>query len=243
MSTALEIKDVYLTYKSVKTSSIKRFFSSNKKGTDNIVHAINGVSLNVEKGDILGIIGQNGSGKSTLLRMIAGVFVPDSGTIDLKGNTCSLLAIGIGFIPNLTGRENIVLSGMLLGFSKEEIAEREDEIIEYSELGSFIDSPVRTYSSGMYSKLAFSITATLRTDILLIDEVLSVGDEHFKKKSYETMQRLIKEENRTVIIVSHTLDQLKENCTRVAWLDEGRIREIGDPEEVIEAYREEQRKK
>lgn len=240
MTTALEIKDVYLTYRSVKTSTIKRYFSGKKKSDDVVVHAINGVSLSVEKGEILGIIGRNGSGKSTLLRMIAGVFVPDSGTIDLKGNSCSLLAVGVGFIPKLTGRDNIILSGMLLGFSREEIAEKEQEIIEYSELGSFIDSPVRTYSSGMHSKLAFSITAMLRTDILLVDEVLSVGDERFKKKSYETMQQLIKEENRTVVIVSHSLDQLKDNCTKVAWLDAGVIRAVGDPATVIEAYRESQ---
>ncbi|MDO4869837.1 MAG: ABC transporter ATP-binding protein [Bacillota bacterium] len=243
MTTALEIKDVYLTYRSVKSSSIKRYFGGGKKDReDKVVHAINGVDLSVEKGDILGIVGQNGSGKSTLLRMIAGVFVPDRGTIDLKGNSCSLLAVGIGFIPKLTGRDNIILSGMLLGFSRDEISARLDDIIEYSELGSFIDSPVRTYSSGMYSKLAFSITAMLRTDILLIDEVLSVGDERFKKKSYDTMKELIKDGDRTVVIVSHSLEQLRENCTKVAWLDGGVIRAIGDPSTVIEEYRKDQMK-
>ena len=140
------------------------------------------MSFNVPKGNILGIVGKNGSGKSTMLNAIAGIFAPDSGTIDLKGNSVSLLSIGVGFQRELTGRENIILSGMLLGFSEKAVRERMEEIIEFSELGKFIDAPVRTYSSGMYSKLAFSITAILETDIMLIDEVLSVGDARFKKK-------------------------------------------------------------
>lgn len=233
---AIEAKDVHVTYRSVARGSIKRLLHAQDNA--GVIHAVRGVSFEVGRGEILGIVGQNGSGKSTLLRTIAGIFSPDSGSIDLHGNSCSLLAIGVGFIPNLSGRENIMLSGLLLGFTEQEVRAREQEIIEYSELGEFIDYPVRTYSSGMYSKLAFSITAMLKTDILLVDEILSVGDEHFKTKSFETMQRLIQEDERTVVIVSHALEQMREVCTRVMWLEEGRIVRMGDTDEVIDAYRE-----
>lgn len=188
------------------------------------------------KGEILGIVGKNGSGKSTMLRAIAGIFSPDSGTIDLKGNSVSLLSIGVGFQPKLTGRENIVLSGMLLGFSEEQVREKMDEIIEFANLGDFIDMPVKTYSSGMHSKLAFSITAILEADIMLIDEVLSVGDAKFKKKSYNKMKELISNEDRTVLIVSHSSETLQELCTSVLWLHEGEMKMIGKPEEVLPAY-------
>lgn len=190
------------------------------------------------KGEILGIVGKNGSGKSTMLRAIAGIFSPDSGTIDLKGNSVSLLSIGVGFQPKLTGRENIVLSGMLLGFSEEQVRAKMDEIIEFANLGDFIDMPVKTYSSGMHSKLAFSITAILEADIMLIDEVLSVGDAKFKKKSYNKMKELISNEDRTVLIVSHSSETLKELCTSVLWLHEGEMKMIGKPEEVLPAYDE-----
>ena len=149
-----------------------------------------------------------------------------------------MLAIGVGFKNEMTGRENIMLSGMLLGFSEKEVQERMEDIIEFAGLGEFIDMPVRTYSSGMYSKLAFSITAILETDIMLIDEVLSVGDEKFKKKSYEKMKSLISQRNRTVVIVSHSLKTLEELCDRVMWMHEGKIVKIGEPVEVLNEYRE-----
>lgn len=190
----------------------------------------------VEKGEILGIIGKNGSGKSTLLRAIAGVFCPNRGTIDLKGHSISLLSLGVGFKDTLSGRENMFLSGMLLGFTRQQIAEKEQDIIEFSELGEFIDRPVKTYSSGMYSKLAFAITSNLETDIILVDEVLSVGDEHFQKKSLARMEELINDRNRTVVIVSHSLTTLRKLCNRVMWLDSGTIKEIGDTETVLNAY-------
>ena len=235
MAAAITVKDVHVKYHSVKSMSIRRAVSG--KRDSQYVHALKGVSFEVEKGEIVGVLGSNGGGKSTLLRTIAGVFVPDSGCVDLHGNSCSLLAIGVGFVQNLSGRENIMLSGMLLGFTKKQIQDKMDDIIEYSELGNFIDLPVRTYSSGMYSKLAFSITATLKTDVLLIDEVLSVGDEQFKKKSFETMKALIRDEDRTVVIVSHSLEQLRELCSRVIWLEHGEIIEIGTPDEIIKKYR------
>ena len=194
--------------------------------------------FDIKKGEIVGICGKNGSGKSTLLRAIAGIFSADKGTINLNNNSVSLLSIGVGFQKKLTGYDNIFLSGMLLGFSKEQIEKKLKEIIEFSELGDFIYKPVSSYSSGMYSKLAFSITAILETDIMLIDEVLSVGDIAFKEKSYNKMKELISDENRTVVIVSHSSKTLMELCDRVIWLHEGKILEDGKPEEVVSHYEE-----
>ena len=208
------------------------------KTLNGMVRAVRGVSFTMKKGEILGITGKNGSGKSTLLRALANIFSPDEGTIDLHGHSISLLAIGVGFKSDLTGRENIMLSGMLLGFSEQEVRDRMPEIIEFAGLGDFIDMPVRTYSSGMHSKLAFSITAILETDIMLIDEVLSVGDEKFKKKSYAKMKSLINQRNRTVVIVSHNLGTLEELCDTVMWLHDGKIVRMGEPKAVLKEYRE-----
>lgn len=235
---ALEVKDLHISYKCLKSFSIKKSLLHLKKADAKVYEAVRGVSFAVPKGEILGIVGKNGSGKSTMLRAIAGIFSPDIGTIDLKGNSVSLLSIGVGFQPKLTGRENIVLSGMLLGFSEEQVRAKMDEIIEFANLGDFIDMPVKTYSSGMHSKLAFSITAILEADIMLIDEVLSVGDAKFKKKSYNKMKELISNEDRTVLIVSHSSETLKELCTSVLWLHEGEMKMIGKPEEVLPAYDE-----
>lgn len=235
---AIEVKNLCIDYRSLKSYSIKKMLLRGKRNDKEIFHAVKNVSFAVEKGDIWGIIGKNGSGKSTMLKAIAGIFSPDSGTIDLKGHSVSLLSIGVGFQKNLSGRENIILSGMLLGFSEEHVREKMDEIIEFSELGDFIEKPVRTYSSGMYSKLAFSITAILETEIMLVDEVLSVGDEHFKKKSLNKMKSLINDRNRTVLIVSHSIPTLKELCTKVMWMHDGEIKQIGDPADVLKEYSE-----
>lgn len=234
---AIEVKDVCIHYRILNNVSIQKSFFR-RKAHDEIFEAVRHISFEVEEGGILGIIGKNGSGKSTLLRSIAGVFSPNSGTIDLKGHTVSLMALGVGFKDNLSGRENIVLSGMLLGFSEKEIEARMQEIIDFAEIGDFIDRPVRTYSSGMHSKLAFAITAMLETDIMLVDEVLSVGDERFRKKSLAKMKELINDKNRTVIIVSHSIETLRELCDRVLWLHDGRMKEIGVPKEVLKHYKE-----
>ncbi|MDD6065438.1 MAG: ABC transporter ATP-binding protein [Firmicutes bacterium] len=235
---AIEVKNLYISYRNLQKFSIKQSLLHMKKLQVDVFEAVKDVSFEVEKGEILGIIGKNGSGKSTMLKALAGIFSADSGTIDLKGHTVSLLSIGVGFEREMSGRENIILSGMLLGFSEEFIRSKMDEIIEFAGLGKFIDMPVRTYSSGMYSKLAFSITAVLETDIMLIDEVLSVGDEKFKKKSYAKMKSLISNRERTVVIVSHSLETLEDLCDKILWMHEGRLVEIGAPDEVLPRYLE-----
>lgn len=233
---SIEVKNVKIHYKVMKKFSIQRNLLKRDAEKGEVFEAVKGISFNVEKGEILGIIGKNGSGKSTLLRAIAGVFCPNDGSVDLKGNSVSLLSLGVGFKDTLTGRENIFLSGMLLGFSEAQIKEKENAIIDFSELGEFIDRPVKTYSSGMYSKLAFAITSSLETDIMLVDEVLSVGDEHFQKKSLARMEELINDKNRTVLIVSHSISTLRKLCNRVMWMNDGMIQEIGDVDTVLDAY-------
>lgn len=237
MAKAIEVNDVCINYRILNDVSVRKSFL-HKREREVVFEAVKRVSFDVDEGGILGIIGKNGSGKSTLLKSIAGVFVPNSGTIDLHGNSVSLMSLGVGFKDKLSGRENIVLSGMLLGFSKAQIVERMDEIIEFAELGEFIDRPVRTYSSGMHSKLAFAITAMLETDIMLVDEVLSVGDERFKKKSLDKMRELISDNHRTVLIVSHSMETLREMCDRVMWMHDGEVVEIGEPESVLDKYGE-----
>ena len=231
----ITVKDLHISYRGLKKTSIRASWTKLNNKIE-VFEALKGVSFEVEEGKILGIIGKNGSGKSTMLRAIAGIFSPDKGTINLHGNTVSLLSIGVGFNKKLTGRENIYLSGMLLGFTEELIKEKEKDIIEFADIGTFIDKPVKTYSSGMYSKLAFAITSILETDIMLIDEVLSVGDARFKEKSYNKMKELISDDHRTVIIVSHSLGTIKELCDEVLWLNDGEVVEIGPPEEIIPKY-------
>lgn len=231
----VSVKDLYITYRGLKKTSIRSSFMKPKSKVETF-EALKGVSFEVEEGKILGIIGKNGSGKSTMLRAVAGIFSPDKGTIDLHGNSVSLLSIGVGFNRKLTGKENIYLSGMLLGFSEEQIKEKEKEIIDFADIGDFINRPVKTYSSGMYSKLAFAITAILETDIMLIDEVLSVGDARFKEKSYNKMKELISDEHRTVLIVSHSLDTIKNLCDEVLWLNDGVMIDYGKPEDILPKY-------
>lgn len=235
---AIEVKDLVISYKTIRRGSLKSLIKRSKKKPAKEFVAVKGVSFSVEEGDVVGIIGKNGSGKSTMLRSIAGVFSPNSGSIDIKGHSVSLMAIGVGFEKKLSGRENIMLSGLLLGFTEKQMREKMDAIIEFSELGDFIDRPVKTYSSGMHSKLAFSITAMLETDIMLIDEVLSVGDVKFKKKSYQKIKQLIQDKNRTVLIVSHNSDTLRKLCNKLLWLHEGELRMYGDTEDVLKEYEE-----
>ncbi|MGI6264736.1 MAG: ABC transporter ATP-binding protein [Acutalibacteraceae bacterium] len=235
---AIRVKDLWIEYRTLKPMSLRQSLFSLKKNKMEITQAVKGVSFEVEKGKIVGIIGKNGSGKSTLLRAIAGIFSANSGSIELFGHSVSLLSIGVGFQNQLSGRENIMLSGLLMGFKEEEILEKMEEIISFSGLGKYIDMPVKSYSSGMFSKLAFSITAILETDIILIDEVLSVGDAAFKKKSYNKMHELISNADRTVLIVSHDIGTLRELCDEVIWIQDGVFIQSGDPNGVLTAYEE-----
>lgn len=235
---AVKVDNLCIEYRPLRNISIVKNLFHKSEEKEKIFQAVKGVSFEVKRGEILGIVGKNGSGKSTMLRAIAGIFRPDSGSVDLYDNSISLLSIGVGFNDEMSGRKNIISSGMLLGFTRQQILEKMDFIINFAEIGEYIDLPVKTYSSGMHSKLAFSITANLETDIMLIDEVLSVGDERFKKKSLNKMKELISDANRTVMIVSHDLRILSEMCNRIMWLHEGKIRDIGKPDFIIEEYKE-----
>lgn len=236
LENSIEIRDLWVSYKSLKSFSLKQSLKRLGHNKREVFHALKGVSFDIKKGSVVGIVGKNGSGKSTLLRTVAGIYSPNKGSVNTFGHSVSLLAIGVGFQKELSGRENIYLSSLLMGFTEKEIRKQIDEIIEFSELGDFIDKPVRTYSSGMFSKLAFSITAVMKTDIMLIDEVLSVGDSRFKKKSYKKIKELISEKGRTVLIVSHNNDTLMKLCTELVWINEGEFVMQGDPQEVIEKY-------
>lgn len=197
--------------------------------------ALKDVSFSVQKGETFGIIGENGAGKSTLLKILARTLRPTSGTIEINGRTAALLELGTGFNPELTGEENIYLNAYLLGLTREEIDRRKNEIIDFSELGEFIGRPVKTYSSGMYVRLAFSIATCVDPDILIIDEALSVGDEYFQKKCIDRMMEF-KNKGKTIIFCSHSMYHVQELCNRTAWLDKGEIRIIGETGKIINKY-------
>jgi teichoic acid transport system ATP-binding protein len=201
------------------------------------VEAIKHVSFEVRNGTAMGIIGSNGAGKSTLMRALAGILPPTSGSIEVWGKASTLLALGVGFNQSLSGRENIILGGLAAGLSRREVEERADEVAEWTELGDFIDMPMRTYSSGMSARVGFSVAVHMKPDILMIDEALSTGDAHFREKANAKMAEL-RESARAMFLVSHGLGNIKEMCTEVMWLDHGKLMMRGDPEEVITAYME-----
>jgi lipopolysaccharide transport system ATP-binding protein len=200
------------------------------------IHALRDVSLAVPEGKTYGLVGRNGSGKSTLLKLVTGIYSPTSGTVEVHGRISALLELGAGFHPDFSGRENILVNGIILGMSRREIRSRVDEIIEFSELGDFIDEPVRTYSSGMYARLAFAVATHVDPEILIIDEILSVGDEHFARKSAAKMEEF-RRAGKTTLLVTHDLGTLQRRCDLAAWLDGGVLRAAGDPVEVVNAYR------
>jgi ABC-2 type transport system ATP-binding protein/lipopolysaccharide transport system ATP-binding protein len=200
--------------------------------------ALNDVSLTVHRNEVFGIIGNNGAGKSTMLKLIARVLRPSSGRVCVQGRVAPLLELGAGFHPELSGRENVYLNGAMLGFSRKDMNRKFEEILAFSEIGEFIDAPLRTYSSGMMARLGFSVAMDVEPDILILDEILSVGDESFQKKCLNRIEE-IKQES-TILLVSHSMKQVEQMCTRVAWLDHGQVRKVGKADEVIEAYREAQ---
>lgn len=239
MSNMIEVENVSMSYKIVEggTQSIKEFaiklISKKLKKTKHEV--LKNVSFTVEKGEILGIIGANGAGKSTLLKIISGVLRPNSGKVICHGKISPLLGLGSGFDSELTGVENIYLNAAILGYTKKEIDDKFQKIIDFSELGKFLYQPIRTYSRGMLARLGFSIAAELDPEILILDEVLGVGDAHFRTKSTKRMIELIKS-GATVLIVSHSSETIKKYCNRALWLDKGEIRMIGESINVVHEY-------
>ena len=231
------IEDVYKSFNVYydKANTIKEkllFFKRNRKEKHVVLENIN---LDIKKGEVVGLIGTNGSGKSTLLKLMTKIIYPNSGKITTKGKLTSLLELGAGFHPDFSGRENIYFNASIFGLTKKEIDARVDDIIEFSELGEFIDNPVRTYSSGMYMRLAFSVAINVNAEILLIDEILSVGDQHFQDKCFDKM-RSLKEEGKTMVFVTHSMHSVEQLCTRAVWLCDGHIKMDGDTKTVVEAY-------
>ena len=197
--------------------------------------ALDDVSFEIKKGEVIGIVGNNGAGKSTLLKVISGILRPTRGSVELGGNVVPMLELGSGFDYDLTGRENIFLNGSILGYSESFLKSKYDEIVEFSELGNFINSPVRNYSSGMVMRLAFSIASLVNPDILIVDEILAVGDAAFQEKSYARMMDMMSH-GTTVLLVSHNIDQIRRLCDRVIWLDHGHVLEIGETAGVCDRY-------
>lgn len=231
----VDIRELILDYNIREKIGYKDMFNHKSKKRQ-VFRALKNITLTIDKGKVIGIIGSNGSGKSTLLKVIAGVYEPTSGVVDVKTDKVSLLSLGLGFNDELTGLDNIYLNASLLGLRKREIDEKLEDIIKFSEIGDFIYQPVKTYSSGMKSKLTFAIAINIEPELLLLDEIFSVGDIQFKKKSEKKIIELIKNENVTVVMVSHSLGRLKKVCSEVVWLEKGEIRAYGDAKQVIEAY-------
>lgn len=225
---------------SIKQAFIN-FFTKKKKKKTEYFWALKNVTFSVNKGDVVGLIGSNGAGKSTLLKVVSGVMKPTSGKVEVDGVISPMIELGAGFDQNLTARENIYLNGAILGYSKKFLDSKFDEIVEFSELKDFLDVPVKNFSSGMTAKLAFSIATIVDPEILIVDEILSVGDLRFQEKSKNKMMEMIKG-GTTVLYVSHSLESIKDLCNKVVWLDHGQVVKMGDTKEICDEYYKEQMK-
>ena len=234
---AISIKEVSKSFKIYKDKplSMKEKLLKLRSDEFSTFYAVNNVSIDIKKGETVGLIGHNGCGKSTLLKLISKILYPDKGIVEVDGRISSLIELGAGFHPDFTGRENIYMNGAIFGLSNNEIDQRIDEIIRFSELEDFIENPVRTYSSGMYMRLAFSVAINVNPEILLIDEILSVGDSNFQRKCYDKIEGF-KNSGATIVIVAHDLGTLEKICDRVIWMDKGQIVEQGDADYVINLY-------
>lgn len=226
-------KDFKLFYDKANTLKEKMIFWNRNK--NDVLHILQDINLNIHKGETVALIGVNGSGKSTLLKLMTKIIYPNKGYLKTYGKLTSLLELGAGFHPDFSGRENIYFNASIFGLTKKEIDQRLDKIIAFSELEEFIDNPVRTYSSGMYLRLAFSVAINVDADILLIDEILAVGDQHFQEKCYKRLEEL-KQEGKTIVIVTHALNVVKDFCDRAIWIKDGKIKEDGDPKVIVEQY-------
>ena len=234
---AIEVKNMTKTFKLFydKPSTLKeRLVFWNHKKAD-VRTVLDNINVDIKKGETVALIGVNGSGKSTLLKLMTKIIYPTKGTVQTNGKLTSLLELGAGFHPDFTGRENIYFNASIFGLTRKEIDKRMNDIIEFSELQEFIDNPVRTYSSGQYMRLAFSIAINVDAEILLIDEILAVGDQHFQDKCFAKLEEL-RDSDKTIVIVSHSLDALRRLCTRGIWIDEGKVQKDGDINETIDTY-------
>ena len=234
---AIKVTNMTKTFKlySDKPNTLKERIVRGWKSKPEIRTVLKSIDLEIKKGETVALIGVNGSGKSTLLKLMTKIIYPNKGTVKTNGKLTSLLELGAGFHPDFTGRENIYFNASIFGLTKEDIDKRLDDIIEFSELGEFIDSPIRTYSSGMYMRLAFSVAINVDAEILLIDEILAVGDQHFQEKCFDKLKEL-SESSMTIVIVSHSLDSIKKICGRGIWLNEGEIAMDDKCDKVIEEY-------
>ena len=235
---AIEVRNMTKSFKlySDKPNTMKERLVRGWKKNNNEIHTVlKDINIDIEKGDTVALIGVNGSGKSTLLKLMTKIIYPNKGTVKTRGKLTSLLELGAGFHPDFTGRENIYFNAAIFGLTKAEIDKRIDSIIEFSELGDFIDSPIRTYSSGMYMRLAFAVAINVDADILLIDEILAVGDQHFQDKCFAKLEELAKSDM-TIVIVAHGMAALKKLCSRGIWINKGEVAMDGPFEEVSEAY-------
>ena len=236
---AIEVINVTKKFKIYydKANTLKEHMLFWKRNKSEEFVALKDINVKIKKGETVGLIGVNGSGKSTLLKLMTKIIYPTTGKVITHGKLTSLLELGAGFHQDFTGRENIYFNAAIFGLTKKEIDKRLDDIIEFSELGEFIDNPVRTYSSGMYMRLAFSIAINVDAEILLIDEILAVGDQHFQEKCFKKLEEL-KNSDKTIVIVSHSLDQIENLCTRAIWIYEGKVAMDATPKEVIPKYLE-----
>jgi ABC-type polysaccharide/polyol phosphate transport system ATPase subunit len=236
---AVSVRNLGLTYTTAidRRPTLKARLKSFSGKQTRTIRALDEVNLDVAYGQVLGVIGTNGAGKSSLMRVIAGILPPSQGRVEVYGSVSTLLALGVGFNPAMSGRDNVFLGGLAAGMSRDQIEEHFEEIADFSELGEAIDSPMRTYSSGMYARLAFSVAATVRPDILIVDEALSTGDAKFKEKSFNRIKEL-RSDDRALILVSHAMGTLREVCNDVAWLHKGKLIQRGEPNTVIDAYQE-----
>lgn len=234
---AIEVRnmDKFFKVQTDKASTLKERLVRGHKNKQEFHQVLKNINIDIQKGETVCLIGTNGSGKSTLLKLMTKIIYPNKGTIETAGKIASLLELGAGFHEDFTGRENIYFNAAIFGLTRKEIDSRIDDIIKFSELGEFIDNPIRTYSSGMYMRLAFSIAINVDADILLIDEILAVGDQHFQEKCFDKLEEL-RYSDRTIVIVSHSLDTVKKLCDRAIWIYKGEFRLDGDPTFVIEQY-------
>jgi ABC-type polysaccharide/polyol phosphate transport system ATPase subunit len=237
--TSIRVEDVSVTYRtSVERRPTLRSTVLRLGRRERVVHEVNAVkhvSFEVPHGQVLGVVGSNGAGKSTLMRTIAGILPPTAGRVEVHGRVSTLLALGVGFNKKLSGRENVILGGLAAGLTREQLEHKYEEIAAFAELEEFMDMPMRTYSSGMYGRLAFSVAVNMEPDILLIDEALSVGDAKFRRKSARKMQELCAQD-RTVVLVSHALGTIKDLCDQAVWLDKGVLKMWDDADSVVDAY-------